>query len=145
MIFHEDPFRPQRQKAIRKWPITNLVPRAFPLKVGGAWNEVGPSQPHATRNTRKELYLPIPITRTTETPAQTTVMIFPPGEYRGPARNFLELKSRFLDVRLCQVNFQLRVSALKERKCCFSSKLCINLFFNNTRVTKLQGKATSRC
>ena len=72
------------------------------------------------RNNRKELYLPVPITGTTETPAQTTVMIFPPGEYRGLTRNFLELKRRLLDVRLCEVNFQLCVGTLKDSKSCSS-------------------------
>jgi len=72
------------------------------------------------RNNRKELYLPVPITGTTETPAQTAVMIFPPGEYRGLTRNFLELKRRLLDVRLCEVNFQLCVGTLKDSKSCSS-------------------------
>ena len=73
----------------------------------------------ATRNNRKERYLPIPIARTTETPAQAAVVIFPSGEYRGLTRNFLELKRRLLDVRLCEINFQLRVGALKESKILF--------------------------
>ena len=73
----------------------------------------------ATRNNRKERYLPIPIARTTETPAQTAVVIFPPGEYRGLTRNFLELKRRLLDVRLGEINFQLRVGALKKSKIIF--------------------------
>lgn len=54
------------------------------------------------------LNIPIPITGTTEAPTQATVVFMSSLVYRL-AGDFLDFESCLLDVRLLQVNFQLRV------------------------------------
>lgn len=59
------------------------------------------------------LNLPVPVTRAAETPAEAAVIF--PSRIQSTF-DFLELESGFLDIRLLEVNFQLRVGLQKVEK-----------------------------
>ena len=59
------------------------------------------------------LNLPVPVTGAAETPTEAAVIF--PSRIQSTF-DFLELESGFLDIRLLEVNFQLRVGLQKVEK-----------------------------
>ena len=62
---------------------------------------------------QRRLNLPVPVTGAAETPAEAAVIF--PSRIQSTF-DFLELKSGLLDIRLLEVNFQLRVGLQKVEK-----------------------------
>ena len=84
---------------------------------------------------QNRLNSPVPVARTAAAPAQTAV-IFPPRvpEYLV-TRDFLKLEGGLLDIRLLEVNFQLRVG-LEKSKIIIKCKVNFRVQFNGLNETE---------
>lgn len=69
---------------------------------------------------QRRLNLPVPVTGAAETPAEAAVIF--PSRIQSTF-DFLELKSGLLDIRLLEVNFQLRVGLQKVEKGMYNPNL----------------------